>query len=375
MSVLDDACGCTLLHEGGEARIYKFNSGGRSFVLKWYAEGVRIDSRSVEVLLRGRFPGAYRIFESGVREGRAYLVYEFIEGAESDAVAPLPPAVALYSLRKVTRTLSDLARQGVHHGDLNPSNVIFGRDGEPVVIDCGIVGPGAPAFAAPERFQGKPATEKSDLYSLGMLLYCWLAGEPLLSAEKFDAYAAAANSADGLDPTTLLYAKGVGAETLARLEPLWKGLLRSSPEDRVEDFDELDELLEIAFDAECGGEVVWNSTRKVFMASVESKIGTNCCNRGETCDLPVAFAVTKRTGRRRVALLLAAIVLILSVMALFLLLLPAGNSVDETGKRMLEKSRALETEVPEAESPEPFEKMPEAVLESLPVPGTNDGEE
>ena len=173
----------------------------------------------------------------------------------------------------------------------------------------------------------------------------------------------------------MLYAKGVGAETLARLEPLWKGLLRSSPEDRVEDFDELDELLEIAFDAECGGEVVWNSTRKAFMASVESKIGTNCCNRGETCDLPVAFAVTKRTGRRRVALLLAAIVLILSVMALFLLLLPAGNSVDETGKRMLEKSRALETEVPEAESPEPFEKMPEAVLESLPVPGTNDGEE
>ena len=105
MSVLDDACGCTLLHEGGEARIYKFNSGGRSFVLKWYAEGVRIDSRSVEVLLRGRFPGAYRIFESGVREGRAYLVYEFIEGAESDTVAPLPPAVALYSLRKVTRIL------------------------------------------------------------------------------------------------------------------------------------------------------------------------------------------------------------------------------------------------------------------------------
>ena len=267
MSVLDGACGCTLLHEGGEARIYRVRAGDRTLVLKWYADGVRIDPHSVEVLLHDRIAGAYRVVETGEREGRAYIVYEFIDGGESDVFSPLPPAVALDSLRRVARTLAELSKRGVHHGDLSPSNVIFGRDGLPVVIDCGIVGPGAPAFAAPERFQGKPATEKSDLYSLGMLLYYWLAGEPLISAVDFDAYAAAANSADSLDPTTALFARGIPAETLSRLEPLWKGLLRSSPEDRVEDFDELDELLEIAFDAECGGEVVWNSTRKAFNES------------------------------------------------------------------------------------------------------------
>lgn len=375
MSVLDGACGCTLLHEGGEARIYRVRAGDRTLVLKWYADGVRIDPHSVEVLLHDRIAGAYRVVETGEREGRAYIVYEFIDGGKSDVFSPLPPAVALDSLRRVARTLAELSKRGVHHGDLSPSNVIFGRDGLPVVIDCGIVGPGAPAFAAPERFQGKPATEKSDLYSLGMLLYYWLAGEPLLSAADFDAYAAAANSADSLDPTTALFAKGVPAETLSRLEPLWKGLLRSSPEDRVEDFDELDELLEIAFDAECGGEVVWNSTRKAFVASVETKIGTNRSEGGENCELPAAFAVTKRTGRRCFVLPLAVAVLILFVMALVLLLSPAESSVDETGRQMLSKSRALDAGMPDVDSSKPVEAMPGAVLESLPVPVKNDGEE
>ena len=374
MSVLDGACDCSLLHEGGEARIYRVRADGREFVLKWYAEGVGIDSSSVEKLLRERIPGAYRIVETGERDGRAYLVYEFIDGVESDSLAPLPPAVALDSLRKVARTLAELSKRGVHHGDLNPSNVIFGNDGLPVVIDCGIVGPGAPAFAAPERFQGKCATEKSDLYSLGMLLYSWLAGEPLVSQSGFDAFAAAAATVERLEPTTLLYAKGIPAETLSRLEPLWKGLLRSSPDDRVEDFDELDELLEIAFDAESGGDVVWESTRRAFVASVVEKIGTNRRDSGTECSLPDAFAVTKRTGRLRIVLPLVAAVLILSVMALVMLLSPAGNSVDETGMLMLQKSRTLEAETPEADSAKPVEAVPEGVLESLPVPGNSDEE-
>ena len=151
MSVLDGACGCTLLHEGGEARIYRVRAGDRTLVLKWYADGVRIDPHSVEVLLRDRIAGAYRVVETGEREGRAYIVYEFIDGGESDVFSPLPPAVALDSLRRVARTLAEFSKRGVHHGDLSPSNVIFGRDGLPVIIDCGIVGPGAPAFAASTR--------------------------------------------------------------------------------------------------------------------------------------------------------------------------------------------------------------------------------
>ena len=181
-----------MLHQGGEASIYLLNIGGAPYVLKWYNEGFSIDEKIVASSYKVRTPGLYRIEEWGKRNGTPYLIYDYIAGISSEKLERIPVAVALVALRQVVATLAALQEQGVSHGDLNPANVIFAPENgrlRSVVIDCGIVGPGALAYAAPERFQGKAADEKSDLFSLGLLLYRWIAGEDLISADGYEQFA------------------------------------------------------------------------------------------------------------------------------------------------------------------------------------------
>ena len=386
MSVLAGVNRCALLHEGGEALVYALESGGKQYVLKWYAEGVQIDSHVVDVLLRERTPGVYRVMEAGKKAGRQYLIYEFIEGvsiadlanastagnppagdATKDARVPVPVAISL--VRNLVQSLAQLSKNDVHHGDLSPSNVLVTADGTPVLIDCGIVGPGALAYAAPERIQGKPATMLSDMYSLGLLLYRLVAGEDLLHCDCFDDYAQAAAGIDSTDVAALLYGKGIDAEILSTLAPLWKATLRAEPSARAEDFEELDELLEIAFDDASRGSVAWETTRIAFTENVIAKIGTNCSDTGAECGLPPEFAVTKPTGHRKMAVFGGILGFILFLLVLFFALAPREPSIDETGAEILSNSRALEgTTGLGAEPSGDTGRISGEELESLPVP-------
>lgn len=369
MSVLAGVNHCALLHEGGEALVYGLESGGRRYALKWYADGVQIDSHVVEVLLRERTPGVYRVMEAGKKSGRQYLIYEFIEGVSVAELPRVPAPVAISLVRNLVQALLQLSKNDVHHGDLNPSNVLVTADGTPVLIDCGIVGPGALAYAAPERIQGKPATMLSDMYSLGLLLYRLVAGEDLLHCECFDDYAQAAAGIDSLDVTALLYGKGVDAEILSSLAPLWMATLRAEPSARAEDFEELDELLEIAFNDASRGSVAWETTRAAFTENVVAKIGTNCSNAGAECGLPPEFAVTKPTGHRKMAAFGGILGFILFLLVLFFALAPREPSIDETGAEILSNSRSLEgTTGLGAEPSGDTGRISGEVLESLPVP-------
>ena len=369
MSVLAGVERCVLLHEGGEARIYKVYSGSKAYALKWYAAGVRFDAASIEAVSQVHDRGVYRVRETGEKAGRPYLVYDFVDGISVGELGALPVAFAIALVRDVVRALAALASCGEHHGDLNPSNVIVCADGTPVVIDCGIVGPGAPAYAAPERFQGRAPDEKSDLYSVGMLLYRLVAGVDLVVGDTFESYARAASLVDEIDTTSLLYGRGVKAEELSCLEPLWKGLLRADPEDRVEDFDELDELLEIAFGKVSGGSVAWETLRAGTVAALAEKIGTIGHGSEGACALPVEFAMIKPTGGRKRVAFACILGLILLLVALFFAFSRGGPSIDETGASILQKSRSLDAIVGEAQDSSGGDSgVSGTLLESLPTP-------
>lgn len=385
MSVFADVTRCSLLHRGGEAQIYRLWAGSKSYVLKWYAAGCHFDSATVGCLLHERVDGVYRVVDAGEKNARPYLVYDFVEGLESNKFSPMPVAVALDALRQLVVALKTLSAKGIHHGDLNPANVLVGADGKVTLIDCGIVGPGSLPYAAPERFQSKPATEKSDAYSLGMLLYFWIAGEELVKAETYEEFADAATRADSLDPTTKLYSRLdslvesgslAGPETLTKLAPLWSALLRADPENRVEDLDELDELLEIAFAGVCGGEVAWLNSQTKFLKSFFSKSGTICNNEGETCEIPPEFAVMQHTGRNKKFLLTAFFVLILLASVLVVVLKGGRSNIDETGALMLKKSRSLD--IGEAGLENGLDSAAVGVdgqsLKTLPVPDKDENE-
>ena len=386
-SLLDSVTGGRLLHRGGEASIYLLNIGNKPFVLKWYNDGFSFDESVVRNVSKVHEPGLYRIEEWGKRNETPYLIYDYVEGVTSDKLGCMPVAVALAALRQVVATLAALQKQGVSHGDLSPANVIFAADGSgvhdaaerekyagglrAVVIDCGIVGPGALAYAAPERFQGKPADEKSDLFSLGLLLYRWIAGEDLVCANGYEQFAEQMASVENLNISEKLYSAltfntSEGAVQLKALEALWAGLLRSDPSERVEDFEELDEILEIALDKIAGGEIALSTCVTQYIQSITgSEYNRNVVLKvPESLENGLPFDVRKKNNWLKWGVL-GILVLIL---ALIVLLLTSGTmrfGIDATGDQLLKRSRSMESST-ESENA-PVLKV-DSLLMDLPVP-------
>lgn len=373
-SILDRACDCALLHQGGEADVYELACGEDFYALKWYHSGCRFEESVVDRLKHLNIPGLYRVRESGVRDNTPYLVYDFIEGVSSADVSAMPVAVALKLLRGVVQTLDALNKEDIHHGDINPSNVLLCKSGnslQTLVIDCGIVGPGALAYAAPERFQGKPASTQSDLYSLGMLLFRWIAGVDLLESDDYNNLAAQALAIEGLDISSRLYdLDRCKPQELSALEPLWKAMLRESPENRAEDFDELDELLEIALDSIGVGEVTAQTALQKYAGEVlPEKMG-----RKFPTEQKSAFPYSQNDNENKKNTLkiavLAILGLILIATAFFVLVGTKSPDIDETGNLLLQKSRSLESVESGLESRgnSAPDTLPPAVLKDLPTP-------
>ena len=380
-SLLDSVKGAALLHRGGEASIYLLNVGGAPYVLKWYNDGFSFDESVVERACKVREPGLYRIEEWGNRDGTPYLIYDYIDGESSETLGRMPVAVAIVVLRQVASALAALRKQGVSHGDLSPANVIFAVDGEghgntdlglrTVLIDCGIVGPGALAYAAPERFQGKPADEKSDLFSLGLLLYRWIAGEDLITADGYEQFAEQMANVQDLNISEKLYATGAfdspeGAQQLSALEPLWSGLLCADISDRVEDFDELDEILEIALDKVSHGEIALAGCVTQYIQTLKvSECNLNVGQKvPETLEKGLPFVICKKNNWLKWTVLgVSGLILLLIV-----LLLTSGTmsfGIDATGDRLLKRSRNIE---PSVESEKAPNLKVDSLLMELPVP-------
>ena len=378
VSILDKACDCALLHRGGEADVYELECGEDRYALKWYHDGSRYEASVIERLKHLNISGLYRVRESGVRENTPYLVYDFLDGVSSAEVPAMPVAVALQLLRNLVQTLVSLDKENIHHGDINPANVMLCKSGQhlqAVLIDCGIVGPGALAYAAPERFQGKPASAKSDLYSLGMLLFRWVAGQDLLDSQDYNELASQAFAIDSIDVSSRLYEMDCcSASELSALSPLWKVLLRSDSENRVEDFDELDELLEIALDSMGVGEVTAQTALQKFaMGLFDEKTGRKF-PAGESTSLKMAFPYKKRDGQSGKTKLKMAIFalfgLILFVMVFFVCVGTKSPDIDETGNLLLQKSRSLESVESgiEKSSKSVTDTVPLEMLKDLPTP-------
>jgi serine/threonine protein kinase len=149
------------------------------------------------------------VLDDGEVGGRLWLLREFVEG-ETLAVqlrcrGPLPIPEALAVVAQLASALDELHRQGLVHRDLKPGHVLLTPRplGPPQVrlIDAGIAARlpgealfesyGTPAYAAPEIAAGKPASFRSDLYSLGCLLYEMLSGSAPFTAPTIAAVLAA----------------------------------------------------------------------------------------------------------------------------------------------------------------------------------------
>ena len=139
-------------------------------------------------------PNVVAVFDTGEeQDGTPYLVMERLPGVTlADRMEPGP--VDELWLRKVAgdvlAALGAAHAAGIVHRDVKPGNILLAEDGCAKVADFGIAKSlemtgdltgtgllvGTPAYVAPERLEGRPATERSDLYALGVVLYEALAG-------------------------------------------------------------------------------------------------------------------------------------------------------------------------------------------------------
>jgi serine/threonine protein kinase len=148
----------------------------------------------VEAHAAGRFshPGIVTIFD--VREeDEPYLVMEYVEGQSLQQLMgrenrPLPLSTTLRIIQEVAEALHYAHAQGVVHRDIKPANILVTADGHPKIADFGIAKLnqteltlpgrvlGSPAFMAPEQLNEEGVDSRSDLFSLGVILYYMLTG-------------------------------------------------------------------------------------------------------------------------------------------------------------------------------------------------------
>lgn len=154
-------------------------------------------------IARLQHPNVIAVHRVGEVQARPYLVSEFVPGkCLADISMPLPWPRALELGLDMARGLAAAHRQGVLHRDIKPQNVLVSEEtGTAKLLDFGQAqlsaetavvrssSAGTPLYFAPELFRGEPATPRTDVYALGVVLYELLAGAPPHSATRRDALA------------------------------------------------------------------------------------------------------------------------------------------------------------------------------------------
>ena len=186
------------------------------------------------------------IYDIGQGDGFYYIAMEYLPGGDLKAriAQGMKPGQALKILSRLASCLAYVHSQGVIHRDIKPSNILFRADGTPVLADFGIAKliqtdndltvtgtvMGSPHYLSPEQAQGMRKLDgRSDIYSLGVVLFEMLVGHKPYTADSF----AATLMAHIKKPIPKL------PEDLALYQPLLNRLLAKKPEDRFQSGTEL----------------------------------------------------------------------------------------------------------------------------------------
>ena len=151
-------------------------------------------AREMEAASRLRHERCVRAYDFGADDGHVYIAYEYVRGRtlrELIRTGELDDAAAVELSAQILEGLAHAHRHGIVHRDVKPSNVLV-EDGEGLsarVLDFGLaqfdeadtltaVGdvPGTLAYIAPERLDGSEASERSDVWAVGVILWEALAG-------------------------------------------------------------------------------------------------------------------------------------------------------------------------------------------------------
>ncbi|HKB13651.1 MAG TPA: serine/threonine-protein kinase, partial [Vicinamibacterales bacterium] len=182
-----------LLGRGGMGEVYRADdlTLDQPVALKFLPEGVAADPlrlaqfhNELRVARQVSHKNVCRLYDLGDADGRRFLTMEYVDGEDLAAllrrIGRFPQDKAIDVARQLCAGIAAAHERGVIHRDLKPANVMIDGDGNVRITDFGIataasdVGAeiaGTPQYMAPELLAGKPASIKSDVYALGLILF------------------------------------------------------------------------------------------------------------------------------------------------------------------------------------------------------------
>ncbi len=257
------------LGKGGMAEVYKayqpaleryvavkilhpFVASDETFLARFERE-----ARAVAAL---RHAHIVRVFDFGFEDSTYYMVMEFVDGqtlkqrlnAQREAGQTMPFDQATRIIAQTARALHHAHQRGLVHRDVKPANILLSSSGDAVLSDFGIAHMiestrytmtgvvGTPDYMSPEQGQGLDVDLRTDIYSLGVVLYECLTGRPPYSADT----PLAVIFKHVQDPLPL--PRGINPSVSEALERVVLKSLAKDPADRFATVEEMADALEAA---------------------------------------------------------------------------------------------------------------------------------
>jgi predicted Ser/Thr protein kinase len=212
------------LGKGGMGEVYRADDLklGQPVALKFLPEAVdrdpaRLTQLHTEVRLARQVshPNVCRVYDIGEHAGHTFLSMEYVDGEDLASllrrIGRFPQDRAIEVARQICAGLAAAHDRGVVHRDLKPANVMLDGSGRIRITDFGLAGAsgeslraGTPAYMAPEQLAGGDVTPRSDVYSLGLVLYELFTGRRALEGSNLAELIARREQAGITQPSELV---------------------------------------------------------------------------------------------------------------------------------------------------------------------------
>jgi serine/threonine-protein kinase PpkA len=238
-----------IIGQGGQAQVYlaEREHDGLRVALKVLNRALRNDPVFLERFVReyklvASLDSAFvaRIYDQGFTGDYPYIAMEFLpSGTLASRIREgLTTRAAIRLCAQIAQALDAIHARGIVHRDLKPANILFRADGRPVLVDFGLARDmtvnstltiagqflATPRYMSPEQCLGRPMDSRSDIYSLGAILFEMLTGSKIYDhANSADVIAMHVNA-----PVPQL------APLLVDYQPILDKLLAKAPADRYQ---------------------------------------------------------------------------------------------------------------------------------------------